>query len=117
MNLQQLILIKIAEEASEVSKAALKAAQFGLDDKDPATRDTNLNWLLSEYHDLQGVMMLLRMEQKETQKREIPLEATPWEMQQKIRKVCRWAKHSVEKNLLVIDDGIPEWLRDFWDEV
>jgi hypothetical protein len=115
MDLQQLILIKIAEEAAEISKAALKASQFGLDDRDPATQVTNLDWLLSEYHDLQGVMTLLRMEQKNTVDRGLKLEATPWELREKLQKVCRWAKHSIEQNRLQLDE-VPEWLRDFWDQ-
>lgn len=39
MNLEQLILGKIAEEASEIAKAALKAQQFGLDDCDPSSTE------------------------------------------------------------------------------
>ena len=114
MNLEQLILGKIAEEASEIAKAALKAQQFGLDDCDPATRVSNGDWLTAEYHDLQGMFAMLNM----LLKQEGPgftLEATPWQLRQKIEKVCRWAQHSIKKDRLQIDGDTPEWLKPFWN--
>ena len=53
----QLLLIKIAEECSELSKEALKASQFGLDSvwHGKVRKET----LLDEWKDLQSVMALL----------------------------------------------------------
>lgn len=57
MNLTQYLLVKLAEEAGEVAKEALKASQFGLD----STHKGNFNarYLLDELMDLAGVVTML----------------------------------------------------------
>ena len=60
MNAEQYLLICLAEEAAELSHAALKAARFGLDDQfhpEPERRPRAL--LLSELYDLMAVTALL----------------------------------------------------------
>ena len=68
MNRTEHMLIKIAEEASEIVKDAAKAIRFGLADKEPGQDDTNLRRLerefaqLSELSDMMG--LLIRDEDK-----------------------------------------------------
>jgi hypothetical protein len=60
MTPEQYILTKIAEEASEVSKIALKAAQFGFDSFHPTSDKNNLTTLVDEVNDLSGAVLLLK---------------------------------------------------------
>lgn len=62
MNKQQYLLIKLAEEASEIAQAALKAAQFGMNSYHPETEISNTTQLFTELDDLHGVINLLRNE-------------------------------------------------------
>lgn len=61
LSLQQHLLIKLAEECTEVGKVALKAAIFGPDDHSPLdpTKTTNLQRLCEELDDLQASIELL----------------------------------------------------------
>lgn len=57
MNIEQFLLLKLAEEASEVAKDALKAAQFGLDEEGaPYDNRARLN---GELNDLLAIVSLL----------------------------------------------------------
>jgi NTP pyrophosphatase (non-canonical NTP hydrolase) len=63
----QWLLTKVAEEAGELAKEALKAQQFGLDSK-KVTRDgefTNLESMQLEFNDLLGTLRLLNVEIKQ----------------------------------------------------
>lgn len=60
MTLEQFYLIKIAEEATELAQAALKASQFGLFEMIEGTHETNEGRMTKEYNDLLGVMSMLR---------------------------------------------------------
>jgi hypothetical protein len=61
MNLQQHLLIKLAEECTEVGKVALKATIFGGSDHSPLdpNKTTNLQKLYEELDDLQASIELL----------------------------------------------------------
>lgn len=52
MSAQQYILMKIAEEASEVAQRALKAQQFGVDQTEPGRDRDNAERLCDELTDL-----------------------------------------------------------------
>lgn len=52
MKANQYHLCKIAEEAVEVAKRALKAQQFGLNEIQPGQDFTNIERLTDEFHDL-----------------------------------------------------------------
>lgn len=55
---QQLLLIKVAEECNEVAQRALKAVQFGLDQKQRG-KPPNRERLRREISDLQTVIHML----------------------------------------------------------
>lgn len=61
MSETQHALVKMAEEATEIAKCALKIVQFGLESYNPhdANQVTNLSKLMSELHDLEGTKLLL----------------------------------------------------------
>lgn len=66
MSKEQFLLTKLAEECSEVAKAALKAQQFGLNEINPYTGINNLTRLQDELDDLHAaVKMLNECEQSE----------------------------------------------------
>lgn len=56
MNIQQFYLLKIAEEASEIAQAALKAMQFGLLEVNPASGESNGLRLHKELTDLAAMV-------------------------------------------------------------
>ncbi len=67
MTRTQFLLIKIAEECNEIAQCALKAAQFGLDAKDPRPEQNPLGHtdgkhLLIECADLAAIMELFAFE-------------------------------------------------------
>lgn len=59
---QQYLLIKLAEEASEVAQMALKCAQFGQDEVMPGQPLTNYQRLEGEIMDFYGVRQMLMVE-------------------------------------------------------
>jgi hypothetical protein len=67
MNRTQYLLCKVAEEASEVAKAALKAQQFGMESMNRDSGMTNERELMFEMCDLIGVLELLNEELSITQ--------------------------------------------------
>lgn len=56
MTIEQHILMKIAEEAAEVSQRALKAALFGPDETQPGQPDDNTTRLHHELADLEACL-------------------------------------------------------------
>ena len=58
MNYQQYLLVKLAEEASEVAQIAIKCSLFGYDSVDPRedTGETNALKLVKELLDFSAVM-------------------------------------------------------------
>ena len=59
MNYSQYLLIKLAEEASEIAQVALKTAQFGLDEIYPNLTETNAERIYSELNDLAAIVIML----------------------------------------------------------
>lgn len=59
MNLKQFYLAKIAEEATEVAKIALKAAQFGLSEIQPGRDESNAERMYAELNDLFAMVFRL----------------------------------------------------------
>lgn len=62
MNRLQLLLIKLAEEGTEVSKIALKAAQFGLAEARPGQPYTNAERMHQEIDDFMAAVEMLNTE-------------------------------------------------------
>ena len=59
MNVEQYLLTKLAEEASEVAKMALKVQQFGMDEVVPGQPLTNRQRLHAELNDLNAAITML----------------------------------------------------------
>ena len=62
MNRQQYLLIKLAEEASEVAQMALKTAQFGFDEKLEGQPYTNRERMEQEVVDMLAIISMLQDE-------------------------------------------------------
>jgi hypothetical protein len=60
MSMEQLYLLKLAEECGEVAHRAMKAMQFGMDEIEHDHEDTNQERLLAELVDLAATVDLLR---------------------------------------------------------
>ena len=86
---EQLFFIKLAEECSEVSKVALKIAQFGVDNCHPETGANNWDRLKEELDDLFSVVMCLA-----TEFNYIYLPPTPAVIRRKKEKIDKYAKIS-----------------------
>lgn len=59
MTREQYLLVKLAEEASEVAQRALKASQFGVDEVQKGQEQNNAERLYDELNDLNGILALL----------------------------------------------------------
>lgn len=93
MNLIQHLLGKLAEEASEVGKIALKTQQFGMDEKMPSQPFTNAERIHQELDDLMAGIQMLN---------ERGLGYTPNEQRigAKIEKVTHYLKYSVDLGMV-----------------
>ncbi len=60
MDLEQLLLIKLAEECQEVAKVALKASQFGIGTDIPGSNTTNRTLMTMEVMDFEATLQLCR---------------------------------------------------------
>lgn len=89
MGLDQFLLGKVAEEACEISQAALKAQQFGLAEVYPASGESNLRRLHRELDDLQGILRMLNA-------RDFGYEPDESAIAEKQEKVLKFLKYSVE---------------------
>lgn len=59
MNIRQFLLIKLAEEAAEISQIALKTAQFGETELCPGLHLSNVERIYEELNDLNAIIELL----------------------------------------------------------
>ena len=62
MSREQYLLIKLAEEASEIAQIALKTSQFGMEEKYHKLDTNNKERIHAELNDLLGVVDLLNGE-------------------------------------------------------
>lgn len=62
MDRLQYLLMKLAEEAVEISQISLKSAQFGLNEKHPDLTETNKERIHAELNDLNGIITMLNCE-------------------------------------------------------
>ncbi len=90
MDRLQLLLGKLAEEASEISKIALKAQQFGLDEVQPGKIVTNAQRAHQEIHELMAIIKMLNDEFDFGYKPNVK------RMRAKITKVNLFANYSVQ---------------------
>lgn len=103
MNLLHWLLIKVSEEASEVSQAACKAAEFGLSSKNPNTGTYSDTKIKQENIDLQA--MFLAIDQV-TESSELSDDFEPQgtviheEMDRKIQRVIFYAHDAIDRGVL-----------------
>jgi NTP pyrophosphatase (non-canonical NTP hydrolase) len=98
MNRLQYLLIKLAEEASEVSQIALKTSQFGLEEKHPEMDETNKERIHKELNDLLGIVKMLNLQF------EFSFTPSEVEINQKMAKVNHYYRYSKECGAIHEDD-------------
>lgn len=100
MNALEFLLTHVQEECGEITQAAAKILRFGLDSRDPRTGEINVDKFVKELNDLQGIIELLK---------QLPvLEGLPGlhdpeAVQNKIKKVLRYARDSQALGILTED--------------
>lgn len=62
MTKEQYLLVKLAEEASEIAQIALKCTHFGINDKRYENGKSNIELVEDEFNDLLGVIQMLETE-------------------------------------------------------
>ena len=88
MDMEQLLLTKLAEECSEVIKLCMKAQQFGLDSINPDNGEVTRDMIYDELNDIMGVVMYLNLVCK------FNYQLDEDAANRKIEKVREYAKHS-----------------------
>lgn len=63
MNKEQLLLLKLAEECSELSKACSKAIRFGVNATKPGSTETNRQRIIEEFKDVAAAIDYLIFDQ------------------------------------------------------
>lgn len=60
MNLEEFLLAKLSEEASELAQIAAKGAQFGINSYSPCYGNDTLSLLIKEANDVLGIIRMLK---------------------------------------------------------
>lgn len=94
MNVEQYLLMKLAEEATEIAHIAMKAMQFGLQEIYPEIGTTNGDRLNGELVDLHGVLEMLQ------EGAFIVYDPCPHAIEDKKRKVRKYLKYSRELGMV-----------------
>lgn len=104
MNLTQYVLGKIAEEASEVAKAAMKAQTFGMTSKDPSSTTDNTQDIVNEFNDLLGAVTMLELVMGDL----LPDLKSKEAVSRKISKILYMAESPIKDGHLVLkgDDAV-----------
>jgi len=97
MNKQQLLLIQLAEELSEVQQSIAKALRFGLDDGYPNSNKTNAEDIAQEFQEAIAVYSMLENTEKFTAI--MPTKAIKIQ-EEKIAKVHKWLDYSKRNGIL-----------------
>ena len=95
MNYQQYLLIKLAEEASELAQIALKTAQFGLYSTCQTTNETNIQRVTAEYNDVIAIAEMINTEIYDN------LERDTYLVDAKRQKVMKYLEYSKEAGCVV----------------
>lgn len=98
MSYEQFLLMKLAEEASEVSQIALKTIQFGMQEHCPGLSLNNKERIHEELNDLLGIVELLNR----TMSFGFKVDNTA--IDKKIIKVNKYLKYSVDLGKVSSDD-------------
>lgn len=98
MTIEQYYLSKLAEEASEIAQIALKASQFGLEERQMPEGDTNGQRTHVEIDDLLAVIEELNRYCK------FAFEPCDYRIENKKRKMRKWLAYSIELGKVEFND-------------
>lgn len=103
MNPIQFFLNKLAEEAGEITQAAIKAAIYGLDSHHPNDPDTPNHALIrKEFADLRAVLELLQQEMGDNASDILP---TSEEVAAAKQKILKWSIPAIRSGNVVINEA------------
>jgi len=94
MNLQEHLLVCLAEECSEVTQACTKALRFGLGNGYPGTDRTNLTDIQAEMADLMAVYKMLMLHINESD------QVSALAMSEKTERVKKYLLYSAERGTI-----------------
>lgn len=94
MTNEQYLLIKLAEEASELAQIALKTAQFGAYEQYEKSDKNNIGRVNAEFNDLLGVAALINDEC------DFKIDADPVEIEKKMNKVNYYRHYSADLGMV-----------------
>lgn len=94
----QYLLMKLAEEASELSQIAIKTAQFGLEEKFTNEDNTNQQRIFHEFVDVLGVMEML-LDETKMSVNDFNDIVTQQNINKKTEKVQKWRAYSQKLGL------------------
>lgn len=95
MNKEQMLLTKVAEECSELSKECLKSIRFGVNNHKPGDVETNIDRIYEEFKDLMVAICYL-----ETQTGRKLTKITDIETTQRIAKIDKYLQVSRDLGIL-----------------
>lgn len=98
MSYEQFLLMKLAEEASEVSQIALKTMQFGMEEHCPGLTLNNKERVHEELNDLLGIVELLNRTTG------FGFKADTTAVDKKITKISKYLKYSIDLGKVSPDD-------------
>ena len=96
MTKKEYLLTCLAEECIEVAKEVHKALRFGLDDTNPATKQTNAEAIKNELTDIVAVLEEL----KRVGVLLAPYSKDSEYYKNKVRRIIEWANYSNKKEIL-----------------
>ena len=120
MDLLSYLLSKLSEEASELSQAACKAQQNGLDSFNPKEKDTGENIITKEANDVLGIMSMICKVAALRDPKAKPLFAgfnDPRALDAKERKVIHYALYPYQKGILQLTEQEAIWLDSVRKEI
>lgn len=101
MNKVQYLLIKIAEEASEISKEALKCARFGMDDRYPdGSAMTTAERMHAEVNDLMAALTMLALEIGHKPPSTVELIEESKDISERMKKIEKYMEYSRQRGAL-----------------
>ncbi len=111
MNLEEFLLNKLAEEASELSQIASKGSQFGIHTYSPCYGNDTLSLIIKETNDILGVLRmlknLLKLRKEDTSKLDDINTLLP--LLKKEAKTFSYLQKIIKSGKLVLDEKELEW--------
>lgn len=101
MNIEQYLLISIAEECAEIAQRCAKALRFGIDEVQEGQPFNNAQRIAGEFNDLVGLINLWNTYQDTDGNPDNKIKNSKKLIAAKEEKVMRWMEYAVEQGTLL----------------